>query len=126
MPPHSSSKAATPLQNSPAKQADGEYDVVAGGTPGGVSAAVAAARGGCSVLLLERTAHVGGLVANGLGATEIATRGATGGIFMEFVRGNLEFYQRTYGKDSQQLKDCDGGYHFEPSAGEKTIVHIAV
>jgi heterodisulfide reductase subunit A-like polyferredoxin len=51
---------------------------VIGGTPGGLMAAIAAARESYSVVLLERSAHIGGLPANGLGATDITTRGATG------------------------------------------------
>lgn len=49
--------------------------VVVGGTPGGIMTAVSASRMGHSVLLLERTDNLGGLPANGLGATDIATRG---------------------------------------------------
>lgn len=95
--------------------------VVVGGTPGGIMAAIAAARGGRSVALLERTEHVGGLPANGLGATDIHTRGATAGLFTEFVRRNREHYVRTYGTDSQQVKDASDGYHFEPAVGERTL-----
>ena len=36
-------------------------------------------------VILERTRYVGGLPANGLGATDIATRAATTGLFREFV-----------------------------------------
>jgi hypothetical protein len=111
------------FQNLPAAaQAVGEYDVViVGGTPGGVMSAIAAARLERSALLLERTAHVGGLAANGLGATDIATRGATGGLFLEFVNRVKKHYVDTYGVDSQQAKDCSDGYHFEASAAEKTF-----
>jgi hypothetical protein len=99
------------------------YDVVVvGGTPGGLTAAIAAARGGCSVVVLERTAHVGGLPANGLGATDIGTRGATGGLFAEFVQRNLAEYTARYGADSPQVRDCSDGYHFEPAVGEKTFL----
>lgn len=93
--------------------------VVVGGTPGGIMAAVAAARLGRNVVLLERTAHVGGLPANGLGATDIATRGATGGLFAEFVGRVRAHYVQTYGENSPQVKDCDDGYHFEPRVAEK-------
>jgi len=97
-----------------------EYDVViVGGTPGGIMAAVTAGRMGHTALLLERTRHVGGLPANGLGATDIATRGATGGLFLEFVTRVRKHYVDTYGSDSQQVKDCSDGYHFEPSVAEK-------
>lgn len=44
--------------------------VIYGGTPGGVCAAVAAARGGASVLLIEQTGHVGGLSTSGINTSE--------------------------------------------------------
>ena len=48
-----------------------EYDVcVYGGTPGGVMAAISAAREGASVVLLEQTRHVGGLSTSGLNRDE--------------------------------------------------------
>ena len=108
-----------------AAQAQQRYDVVVlGGTPGGIASAISAAREGMSVALLERTSHVGGLPANGLGATDISTKGATAGLFLEFVGRNLKYYEDTYGKDSDQVKDCSGGYHFEPSVAEKTFLDM--
>jgi hypothetical protein len=95
--------------------------VVVGGTPGGIAAALAAARAGHSVLLLERTSHLGGLPANGLGATDIGTRGSTGGLFLEFVRRVRQHYVDAYGADSPQVRDCSDGYHFEPSVGERIL-----
>jgi len=100
-----------------------KYDVViVGGTPAGITAALAAAQLGKSVLLLERTAHVGGLPANGLGATDIGTRGATGGLFKSFVDRVHRHYVESYGADSQQVADCSQGYHFEPSVGEQVLL----
>lgn len=91
------------------------YDVViVGGTPGGIMSAIAASREGKSVVILERSEHIGGLPANGLGATDIATRGATTGLFREFVNHILDYYIAKYGKDSEQVKMCSDGYHFEP------------
>lgn len=102
-----------------------DYDVViVGGTPGGIMAAIAAAREGMDVVLLERTRHIGGLPANGLGATDITTRGATAGLFLEFVQRNRQYYIDMYGADSQQVKDCSDGYHFEPSVAEKTFLEM--
>ena len=96
-----------------------EYDVVVvGGTPGGIMTAVSASRMGHSALLLERSGTVGGLPAGGLGATDIATRGATTGLFLEFVTRVKERYVQEYGADSQQVMDCSDGYHFEPGVAE--------
>lgn len=91
------------------------YDVVVvGGTPGGIMTAIEAARMGKSVVVLERYDRIGGLPANGLGATDIATRGATTGLFSEFTNAIKRYYADTYGEDSQQVKDCSDGFHFEP------------
>lgn len=97
------------------RQTSFDYDVaIVGGTPGGIMAAIAAARGGMDVVLLERSRHIGGLPANGLGATDIHTRGATGGLFTEFVNRIKAHYVEEYGADSIQVRHCSDGYHFEP------------
>jgi len=47
--------------------AQNSYDlVIVGGNPGGIMAAISAARMGKSSVILERTSHIGGLPANGL------------------------------------------------------------
>lgn len=89
--------------------------VVVGGNPGGIMAAIAAARQGKTSVILERTRHIGGLPVNGLGATDIATRQATTGLFQEFTTRVKQYYVNRYGADSQQVKDCSDGFHFEPS-----------
>lgn len=89
--------------------------VIVGGNPGGITAAIAAARQGKTSVILERTNHLGGLPANGLGATDIATRKATTGLFSEFTSRNKQYYINLYGEKSQQVKDCSDGFHFEPS-----------
>ncbi|MEI7767040.1 MAG: FAD-dependent oxidoreductase [Phycisphaerae bacterium] len=93
-------------------------------TPGGLAAAVAAARLGANVVILERSAHLGGLPANGLGATDLSTRSATGGFFADFVARNLAHYVQTYGADSEQVKICSGGFHFEPSVAEQNFLAL--
>ena len=110
---------------SPANQAATDFDVVVvGGTPGGIMAGIAAAREGQSTLILERTSHLGGLPANGLGATDIATRGATEGLFSEFIQRVKNHYSREYGDPSPQLTACDEGYHFEPKVAEKIFAEM--
>jgi hypothetical protein len=100
----------------------GQYDlVIVGGTPGGIMAGIAAAKQGKTSVILERTNHIGGLPANGLGATDIATRGATTGLFAEFISRVKKHYVTTYGENSKQVKDCSEGFHFEPSVGESVL-----
>ena len=54
-----------------------ECDVcVYGGTPGGITAAISAAREGASVVLLEQTRHVGGLSTSGLNRDEVQPPGS--------------------------------------------------
>lgn len=98
--------------------------VIVGGTPGGIMTAIEAARMGKRVVILERTNHIGGLPANGLGATDIATRGATTGLFSEFTNAVKKYYIDTYGADSQQVKDCSDGFHFEPSVAAKVFADM--
>ena len=93
-----------------------EYDVViVGGTPGGIMAAIAASRDGKTSVILERSAYLGGLPANGLGSTDINTRAATTGLFKEFVNNVLSHYIQKYGANSEQVKISSQGYHFEAS-----------
>ncbi len=71
----------------PTRAAAPDYDVaVYGGTPGGFAAAVAAARNGAKVVLIEQTGHVGGLNTSGINTSEIGHMllWTVGGIAMEF------------------------------------------
>ena len=98
------------------------YDlVIVGATPGGIMTAISAARLGKKSVILERSNSIGGLPANGLGATDIATRSATTGLFYEFVSRVKKHYVDTYGESSEQVKLCSDGYHFEPSVGAKVF-----
>lgn len=92
------------------------YDlVIIGGNPGGIMAAISAAKLGQTSVILERTEYIGGLPVNGLGATDIATRNATTGLFKDFVNRVYQYYVSTYGEKSSQVQLCSNGYHFEPS-----------
>jgi hypothetical protein len=94
---------------------------IIGATPAGICAAIAAARDGARVVLAERSAHIGGLPANGLGATDIHLREATTGLFAAFVEENRRHYAHAYGEASEQLAVSKGGLHFEPSVAEQTF-----
>lgn len=67
--------------------------VVYGGTSGGVVAAVAAARLGKRVVLIEPTGYLGGMTTGGLGATDIGNKRCIGGISREFYRRVFKHYQ---------------------------------
>lgn len=95
--------------------------VVVAATPGGVAAAVSAARSGASVILLEDKNHVGGIVSAGLTNTDIHRKAAVGGLFAEFVKRVHEHYVTTYGENSEQVKACQGGHMFEAKVAEKVF-----
>ena len=66
--------------------------VVYGSTPAGVVAAVAAARAGAAVTLLDPAARVGGLCSGGLGHTDVGDAFAIGGLAREFFVRNARRY----------------------------------
>ncbi len=102
-----------------------EYDaVIVGGTPAGIMTGITVAKAGRRAVILERTGHIGGLPANGLGATDIHTRGSTGGLFLEFVGRVKQHYSDAYGPDSQQAADCSDGYRFEPRVAEQVLLEM--
>ncbi len=95
------------------------YDiVVAGATPGGIAAAVAAARLGRTVLLIEYHRHVGGMSASGLGKSDVQKRHLIGGLFREFAERVSQHYRERFGEDSHEFELCRDGYYFEPSVAE--------
>lgn len=66
--------------------------LVVGGTAAGCSAAIAAARGGSSVVVLEPTASIGGITANGVHCFDTGSLQALSGTAEEFVCRVLEHY----------------------------------
>ncbi len=74
---------AVPAKGSDSNSAD---VIVYGSTPGGFCAAIAAAREGASVILLEPTTHIGGLNTGGLSFSDSnqMVRETLGGLFLEW------------------------------------------
>jgi hypothetical protein len=106
----------------PARAAEHRADVVVyGATASGAVAAVAAAREGKRVVLVEPGGHVGGMVSGGLGATDVGNPSAVGGYSREFFDRVRAFYVKLYGARSEQVKDCAGGFRFEPHVAERTF-----
>jgi hypothetical protein len=104
------------LVPAPPVAADGEFGfgalagpvvVVYGATPGGILAAVTAARAGRRVVILEPTQHVGGMLSSGLGWTDTGDRATIGGYTREF-----------FDRMEAAAGEPEGRYHFEPSVAE--------
>lgn len=92
--------------------------VVYGGTPAGIMAAIAAARDGHDVSLVELNAHVGGMVSGGLVATDMGDRATVGGLADDFFKRIVRYYTEKYGADSPELKAARNGATFEPHVAE--------
>jgi hypothetical protein len=84
--------------------------VIYGATAGGASAAIAAARSGANVGLVEPGRHIGGMISGGLGRTDMDRQ--------EHVIGGiaLEFFQRVGKHYGQPL-----AWTFEPSVAERVL-----
>jgi hypothetical protein len=93
--------------------------VVFDSTPAGISAAIAAARAGKKVAMVSEFRHVGGMQTSGLGNTNAGQRDTVGGLAREFHERILAYYRNKYGNDSEQVRVCSDGFHFEPHVALK-------
>lgn len=86
------------------------YDVVVyGATASGVATAVAAAREGATVVLLEPTKHVGGMVTGGLSGTDFGNKKCIGAFA-------LDFYERLGKHYNKPIE-----WYAEPGVAEQTL-----
>lgn len=83
--------------------------VVYGGTPAGVAAAIAAADAGARVTLLAEGSTVGGMMSNGISASDIGSPGAVQGIAKEFFAK----VRKHYGDPTT--------WRFEPRVAERIL-----
>jgi hypothetical protein len=92
-------------------KAQSSYDVVVyGGTSGGVTAAIEAARLGRSVLLIEPSQHLGGMTTGGLSSTDTGTSSAIQGTAREF-----------YNRVATAYGERESSFRFEPHVAENVI-----
>lgn len=94
---------------------------VYGSTPGGIAAAIEAARRGCKVILACPKTHAGGMAASGLSTTDAVRRELFGGLCAEFIAGVREEYLRTLGENSPEWKLVHDGWYYEPSVAERVF-----
>jgi hypothetical protein len=94
------------------------YDLaVYGATAGGVMTAVAGARSGLRVVLLEPGRHVGGMVSGGLGASDFGRKEVIGGYAAEFFRRAGDYYHTgQYGSRES--------WYFEPHVAEAILIQM--
>lgn len=100
--------------DSPAWAGGGVDVAIYGATPAGIAAALAAGQDGSRVLLIEPTAHIGGLVTSGLSHTDFRTFEGLTGAYLRFSRRVLAHYETTYGAESAPVRECFRGTQAEP------------
>ena len=111
------------------QQQDKLFDIVIyGSTPAGLAAAVQAKRMGASVVVVSPETRIGGLTTGGLGATDIGSKAAFGGIALEFYRdvarwyGNPDRLKRQFPDEARRkavaasILKAGSKWTFEPSA----------
>lgn len=98
------------------------FDVIVyGATPGGITAAVAAARARVSVVLIEPSRHIGGMVSGGLSATDYGNPAYIGGLALEF----FERAAAKYHDPAQPAPPRNNGWWFsEPHVAEQTFLEM--
>jgi len=106
-----------------ARSSDSICDVlVCSATPGGIAAAISAARLGQSVILAEYEDHIGGIVTNGLTNTDLDPnkRNAVGGFFNEYSANVLAHYTNVDpgGPGSPNVAACRQGFSYEAKVAE--------
>lgn len=99
-----------------------ECDVfVYGSTPGGLAAAIEAARNGCKVVLACPKHHAGGMTASGLCTTDAVRQHLFGGMVLEFIEGVRDDYLREMGENSPDWPLIREGWFYEPSVAERVF-----
>ena len=91
------------------------FDVfVYGSTPGGIAAAVTAARSGRRVCLACPKPFPGGMAASGLCTTDAVRRHLFGNLVLEFVGRIREHYRMNLGESHPEWPLCQEGWFYAP------------
>lgn len=99
----------------PALPSAAEDLLVYGGTPAGITAAIAAARQNASVVLIEPSQHLGGMITGGLSRTDIGKPDIIGGLALECFERIARHYD-----DPRKLTSSEKFYS-EPRIAERAF-----
>jgi hypothetical protein len=103
-------------------------------TPAGIAAALAAPAE-LSVILIDPTPRIGGLLTAGLSNSDFRSYEALTGFYRDFCDRVWAYYRETYGAESPQARDCRRGTLAEPKVNllileqmlaERTNVRILI
>ena len=104
------------------------YDLaVYNGSPAGIACAVRAAREGLSVLMVNHTPILGGMISNGLCVWDTQYEGKRSPIYDELRQAMFDYYRDTYGEDSDQYRDAlpqasgHSNGNFEPKVAQMLV-----
>ena len=99
------------------------YDlVVYDATPGGIACAVRAAREGLSVLLVDHSQHLGGMLANGLSVWDtLYTQGERAPVYNELRQAIAAHYRTVLGKPFPPAEVNFPKGRYEPQIAEKLV-----
>lgn len=97
---------------------------VYGSTPGGVAAAVEAARQKTKVVLACPQNHAGGMAASGLSTTDAVRTNLFGGQVAEFIRRVREHYIRSLDGKPEEYKLTRDGWFYEPVVAERAFTDM--
>ncbi|HPT26269.1 MAG TPA: FAD-dependent oxidoreductase [Bryobacteraceae bacterium] len=98
--------------------------LVYGSTPGGIAAAVEAARQGLKVKLLCPQRHPGGMAASGLSTTDAVRPQLFDGLVAEFIAKVRTHYQRLFADQPAEYALVKDGWYYEPSVAELAFVQL--
>lgn len=107
---------------STARAQEARMDVaVYGATPAGIAASIAAAKNGHSVILVEPSDRIGGMVTSGLSWTDARTLESLSGAYQELCMRVERYYISQHGVGSPEHESSFRGLHGEPMVNLKAF-----
>ena len=102
---------------------DRQFDVVVvGGTPGGLATAIRASREGLSVLVVNHSKHIGGMLTNGLSVLDTEYYRARSPIYDEMTARLVDHYRgKPFNENAYERFHVEERLYFEPQVIEDIL-----